>query len=109
MSARERQAEEEAMSQPTARQGPQPEPEDDEEITRPGARRPGQQPGVRPRRPLGQPSDDDGVGPDDPADGEFDLAGDDDLAPADLGPLAPNVADPDAASGRIRRLRPDQG
>jgi hypothetical protein len=110
MSAREREAEEDAMSQPTARQGPQPKSEDDDEVTEPRARRPGRQPGVRPRRPLSQPSDDDGAGPDGPDDdGEFELAGGDDLGPADLGPLAPHAADPDAASGRIRKIRPDRG
>jgi hypothetical protein len=104
MSAGERQAEEEAMSQPTASHGPQPKPDDDEDVTEPRARRPGQQPGVRHPRPLGQPADDDGAGPGEP-DGDFELAGDDDLGPADLGPLAPNPADPDAASGRVRKIR----
>ena len=93
------------MSQPTAGHGPQPKSEDDEEITQPRARPPGHQPGVRPRRPLGQRSDDDGAGPGEPDDGEFELIGDDDLSAADLGPAAPNATDPDADSGRARKLR----
>jgi hypothetical protein len=90
------------MSQPTASHGPHAKSED-EDVADPRARRPEHQPGVRPRRPAGQPSDDGGIGPDEPDDGEFELAGD--LGPADLGPLAPNATDPDAASGRIRKIR----
>jgi hypothetical protein len=103
MSARRQQAEEETMSQPTARHGPQAKSED-EDLTELRARRPEHQQGVRPR-PPGQPSDDGGVGPDQPGDGEFELIGDDDLSAADLGPAAPNATDPDADSGRARRLR----
>jgi hypothetical protein len=58
---------------------------------------------VRPRQPLGQPAGD-GIGPDDPDGDEFELIGDDDLSPADLGPANPNVTDPDADSGRIRKI-----
>ena len=39
-----------------------------------------------------------------PAEGEFELTGDDDLGAADLGPAAPNATDPDADSGRIRKI-----
>jgi hypothetical protein len=62
------------------------------------------QDGPRPRRPLGRPPGDDGVSPDEPGEGEFELAGDDDLSPADLGPAAPDARDPDADSGRIRKI-----
>jgi hypothetical protein len=58
----------------------------------------------RPAGPLA-PGDDSGVTGDEPGDGdEFDLIGDDDLGIADLGPLAPGVVDPDAGSGRIRKV-----
>ena len=58
---------------------------------------------MRPRRPVGQP-DGDGVGPDGPDEGEFEIIGDNDLGAADLGPLDPNATDPDAGSGRIRKI-----
>jgi hypothetical protein len=57
-----------------------------------------------PRRPVGQPAGDGGVSPDEPGEDEFELVGDDDLSPADLGPAAPNARDPDADSGRVRKI-----
>ena len=69
------------------------------------ARRPGlRQDGPRSRQPFGRPAGDDGVGPDEPDDGEFELIGDNDLGEADLGPAAPDARDPDADSGRIRKI-----
>ena len=47
---------------------------------------------------------DGGVSPDEPDEDEFELTGDNDLGAADLGPLGPNAADPDADSGRIRKI-----
>ena len=54
--------------------------------------------------PVGQPAGDGAVSPDEPDDDEFELIGDHDLGAADLGPLGPNAADPDAGSGRIRKI-----
>jgi hypothetical protein len=62
------------------------------------------EPVMRPRQPVGQPADDGGVSPDEPDEDEFELTGDNDLGAADLGPLGPNAADPDAGSGRIRKI-----
>ena len=50
-----------------------------------------------------------GVGPDEPDEGEFGLIGDNDLGAADLGPAAPGARDPDAGSGRMRKITPDGG
>jgi hypothetical protein len=91
------------MSQHTARHEPSARSED-EDIDIPRARQPEHKQRVRPRRPVGQPVDDGGIGPDDPDEGEFELAGDNDLSPADLGPANPNATDPDADSGRIRKI-----
>ncbi len=91
------------MSHSTARPGPKAEPED-EVIADPRARQPEHRHGARPRQPVGQPADDDGVSPDEPDEDQFELIGDDDLSPADLGPAAPNVRNPDADSGRIRKI-----
>lgn len=58
----------------------------------------------RPASPSA-PGDDSGVTGDVPGDeDEFDLIGDDDLGIADLGPIAPGTVDPDAGSGRIRKV-----
>jgi hypothetical protein len=73
---------------------------EDEDVADLQARQPGHRHGVRPSQPAG----DGGVGPDEPDEGEIELIGDDDLGSADLGPLAPNVRDPDADSGRIRKI-----
>jgi hypothetical protein len=55
-------------------------------------------------RPVTQPDGDDGVSPDEPDADESELIGGiDDLGAADLGPIAPNVHDPDADSGRPRK------
>jgi hypothetical protein len=91
------------MSQNTARHEPRVEPED-EDVTVPRARQPGHRQRARPGQPVGQPGDDRGMGPDEPDDSEFELAGDDDLGAADLGPANPNATDPDAGSGRIRKI-----
>ena len=52
---------------------------------------------------------DGGVSPDEPDEGEFELIGDDDLGAADLGPAAPNFTDPDAGSGRVRKIPRESG
>ena len=76
----------------------------DEDVAGPPAGRPAHREGVRPRQRVGQPTDDGGMGPDEPDEAEFELIGEDDLGPADLGPAAPNVVDPDIASERIRKI-----
>jgi hypothetical protein len=91
------------MSQSAARHDPHAKPED-EEIGDPQVRQPERRQSVRPRRPVGQPADDGGVSPDEPDENEFELIGDNDLGAADLGPAAPNAHDPDADSGRIRKI-----
>jgi hypothetical protein len=93
-------AAEEVMSQHTARPDHHGRPDDEEDAPYPQARRPET---TRPRRPLGRPDGDD-VGPDEPGEGEFELTGDDDLGEADLGPAAPDARDPDADSGRMRKI-----
>jgi len=47
--------------------------------------------------------------PDEPDEDEFELIGDNDLGAADLGPVGPNAPDPDAGSGRIRKITPESG
>jgi hypothetical protein len=91
------------MSQNTTRHDPQATARD-EDVADLEARRPEHRQGQRPRQPVGQPAGAGGVGPDDPDDDEFELIGDDDLGAADLGPLGPNAPDPDAGSGRIRKI-----
>lgn len=91
------------MSQNAAGHGPRAKSEEDEDVAVPGARQPGRGQRVRPGRPAGQP-DDGGLGPDDPEDGEFELIGGDDLGAADLGPARPGSTDPDAGSGRARKI-----
>jgi hypothetical protein len=55
--------------------------------------------------PQAKPADDDPAIPGEPGeDPEFVLVGDDDLGAADLGPLGPNATDPDADSGRARKI-----
>ena len=94
------------MSQHTARHDPRAKSE--EEVANPQAP-PAHKQRVRPRQPVGQPAGDGGVGPDEPDEGEFELIGDDDLAPADLGPADPNATNPDADSGRIRKMTEQSG
>ena len=60
----------------------------------------------QPRQLARQPAGDGGVSPGEPDDDEFELIGDDDLGAADLGPLGP---DPDAGSGRIRKIAREGG
>lgn len=92
------------MSQNTARHEQHARPDDEEEAAYPQARRPARGEGARGRRPVGQPAGDGGVGPDEPEESEFELVGDNDLGAADLGPAAPDARDPDADSGRIRKI-----
>jgi hypothetical protein len=55
-------------------------------------------------------SPDGGVSPDEPDADEFELIGGiDDLGAADLGPITPDARDPDADSGRPRKITPDSG
>jgi hypothetical protein len=91
------------MSQNTARHDPRATSEEEDVATTPQPRRPEHKQRV-PRRPVGQPAGDGGVGPDEPDEGEFPLIGDNDLGAADLGPADPNATDPDARSGRIRKM-----
>jgi hypothetical protein len=101
------------MSEHAQQRHQHPEPEDDDSPGRP-AGTPGHVRGRRQAldrhlatRPGGPaaPGDDSGITEDEPDDeDEFDLIGDDDLSPADLGPLAPGTVDPDADSGRIRKV-----
>jgi hypothetical protein len=93
------------MSQTTARHDQHAtSEEEDEDVAVTQGRRPARQQGVHPRQSVGQPPGDLGVSPDEPDEGEFGLIGDDDLGAADLGPAAPNFRDPDAGSGRIRKI-----
>jgi hypothetical protein len=94
------------MSQHTARHDPHAEP-GDEDSAGPQARQPQRGQAMRPRpadQHAGQPAGDRGISPDEPDDGEVELIGDDDLGAADLGPAAPNATDPDAGSGRPRKI-----
>ena len=94
------------MSQRTARHDQRSKSED-EDVDDLQARQPERKQGVRPHQPVSQPVGDGGVSPDnpdEPDDGEFELIGDDDLSDVDLGPAAPNFTDPDAPSGRIRKI-----
>jgi hypothetical protein len=91
------------MSQTTGRHEPRVN-SGDEDVPQTHARPPEHKQDDRTRRPLGQPADDVPVSPDEPDEPGFELIGDDDLSPGDLGPVAPNVTDPDADSGRIRKI-----
>lgn len=91
------------MSQTTARHDPHANTGDEEDAY-PQARQPEKRQDTRSRRAVGQPADGGPVSPDEPDEAEFQLIGEDDLSPADLGPAAPNVTDPDADSGRLRKI-----
>jgi hypothetical protein len=104
---RRRTTVEDVMSQNTTRHDSHAKSRD-EEVADMGIRQPEQRQGVRPHRPVGQPAGD-GVSPDEPDDDEFELIGDDDLGAADLGPIGPNATDPDADSGRIRKITKESG
>jgi hypothetical protein len=91
------------MSQHTARHDTHAK-SGDEDVADPPPRQPEHKQGGRPRQPVGQPPGDGGVGPDGPDEGEFQLIGDNDLGAADLGPAAPGAVDPDADSGRVRKI-----
>jgi hypothetical protein len=88
------------MSQNTARHEPHAR-SGEEEVPYPRARQPEHK---QDRRPVGQPAGDGPVNPDQPDETEFELIGDDDLSPADLGPAAPNATDPDLDSERLRKI-----
>ena len=90
------------MSQNTARHDTHARSEDEDAVDT-GMRQPERRRVVPPRQPVGQQASDGGVGPDEPDEDEFEVIGDDDLGPADLGPLGLH-ADPDADSGRIRKI-----
>jgi hypothetical protein len=91
------------MSQNTAKHD-RPARSGEEEAPYPQARQPEHQQHARPHRPVGQPAGDGPVSPDQPDETEFELIGDDDLSPADLGPAAPNATDPDLDSERLRKI-----
>ena len=94
------------MSQRTARHDPHAR-SGDEDVDDLKTRQPERKHGARPHQPVGQPAGDGGVSPDEPDEpdeGEFELIGDDDLSDVDLGPAAPNFTDPDAPSGRTRKI-----
>ena len=93
------------MSQHTARHDPRTRSEDEtEEVPTPHPRPAERHRPLGPDRPVDQPDGDGSPNPDEPDDGEFELIGDNDLGTADLGPADPRVTDPDADSGRIRRI-----
>ena len=94
------------MSQNTARHDRHVRSED-EDVAFPQARPPEGGAGAQLRQPVGEPAGDEGVSPDEPDEGEFGLIGDNDLGAADLGPAAPGAHDPDAGSGRMRKIAPD--
>jgi hypothetical protein len=96
------------MSQHTARYD-QHARREDEDVADRQARQPEREQGAHPRQPVAQPPADGGMSPDEPDEGEFELIGDDDLGAADLGPAAPNFRDPDAGSGRIRKITRESG
>ena len=96
------------MSQNTTRHEPHAKSRD-EDVADMGARPSEQRQGHRPRQPVGQPAGDGAASPDEPDDDEFELIGGDDLGAADLGPLGPNAHDPDAGSGRIRKIAREGG
>ena len=89
------------MSQHTARHDSHARSRD-EDVDDPATRQPEHKQGGQPRQPAG------GVEPDEPEENEFELIGDDDLGAADLGPLGPH-ADPDAGSGRPRKIARQSG
>jgi hypothetical protein len=98
------------MSQGTARHDQHVRSEDeDQDVAFPQARPTEGGAGAHLRQPVGEPADDGGVNPDEPDEGEFGLIGDNDLGAADLGPAAPGARDPDAGSGRMRKITPDGG
>jgi hypothetical protein len=96
------------MSQHAARRDPHAR-SGDEDVADTQARQPQHREGVRPRQPVDQPAGDGGVSPDEPDEGEFELIGDNDLGAADLGPFGPNASDPDAGSGRVRKITHESG
>jgi len=91
------------MSQNTARHDPRAKSADEDVADAP-ARQPARRHAGQARQPAGEQAGKGGVGPDEPDEGEFEVVGDDDLGAADLGPLAPGFRDPDADSGRIRKI-----
>jgi len=99
------------MSQRTASHDPRAE-SGDEDVDDLQSRQPERKQGVRPHQPVSQLAGDGGVHPGEPGEpdeGEFELIGDDDLGDVDLGPAAPNFTDPDAPSGRVRKITRKSG
>jgi hypothetical protein len=88
-------------SQSTARHDPRADSAEEDDLR---TRHPDNRQRIRLPQPVGRPDGDGGDNPDAPGEGEFELIGDNDLGAADLGPAAP---DPDADSGRIRKIRPE--
>ena len=101
------------MSQHTTRHDPHAKSRDEDvadmEARRSEHRRSEHRQGQRPRQPVGQRAGDGPVSPDEPDDDGIELIGDNDLGAADLGPLGPNAPDPDAGSGRIRKITQEGG
>jgi hypothetical protein len=96
------------MSQHTARHDSRAK-SGDEDVDDVQARQPERDQGARPHQRVGQPDGDGGTSPGEPDEGEFELIGGDDLSDTDLGPAAPNFTDPDAPSGRIRKITRESG
>jgi hypothetical protein len=96
------------MSQRTARQDPRAKSAD-EDVDDLQAGQPERRQSMPPHQSVGQPAGDGGTSPGEPGEGEFELIGDDDLSDTDLGPAAPNFTDPDAPSGRIRKITRESG
>jgi len=96
------------MSQNTTRHDSHAKSQDEDDADM-GTRQSERRRGHPPRQPAGQPAGDGAVSPDEPDDDEFELIGDNDLGAADLGPLGPNAPDPDAGSGRIRKIAQEGG
>jgi hypothetical protein len=92
------------MSQNTTRHDSHAKSQDEDDADM-GTRQSEHRQSHRPRQPVG----DGAVNPDEPDDDEFELIGGDDLGAADLGPLGPNAHDPDAGSGRIRKIAQEGG
>lgn len=96
------------MSQSTARHDPLAKSGDDDVDDIQARQSRGKQ-GVRSHPSASHLADDGGAGLDEPDEGEFELVGGDDLSDIDLGPASPNFTDPDAPSGRLRKITPDTG
>ena len=98
------------MSQRTARHDPHTK-SGEEDVNDLQARQPERKQGVLPHQPVSQQADDapTPAEPGSPDEGEFELIGGDDLSDVDLGPAAPNFTDPDAPSGRMKKITGESG